>query len=94
MVGNTFTNSPDNTRNSGANEDVNRLSNFYFFYNFFMSEEQMKHFLEEAIVFHAQEEGVGVDLMSFSTAGVLTNNKGLVVRIGGAEFQLTIVKTR
>jgi hypothetical protein len=59
-----------------------------------MTEAQMQHWLEEAILFHAQDVGSGVDLMNYATAGVLTNNKGLVVRLGGSEFQLTIVQTR
>jgi hypothetical protein len=31
---------------------------------------------------------------SFERAGILTNNRGVVVRFGDAEFQLTIVRSR
>ena len=31
---------------------------------------------------------------TFGEAGVLTSNKGLVVHIGDAEFQVTIVRSR
>jgi hypothetical protein len=31
---------------------------------------------------------------SFESAGVLTNNRGLVVRFGDSEFQITIVRSR
>lgn len=31
---------------------------------------------------------------SFERAGILTNNRGVVVRFGQAEFQITIVRSR
>lgn len=38
---------------------------------------------------------VGADVRTFEDAGILTNNKGLVVRLpDGSEFQLTIVRSR
>lgn len=33
-------------------------------------------------------------VQSFERAGVMTNNRGVVVRFGGAEFQITIVRSR
>lgn len=35
-----------------------------------------------------------VSVRSFAESGVLTRNEGLVVRVGGAEFQVTIVRSR
>lgn len=34
------------------------------------------------------------ELRSFADAGLLTNDAGIVVRIGSAEFQITVVRSR
>lgn len=60
------------------------------------TEEDFEQFLEDAI----QEEAnanvdASVSVRTFREAGVLTMNRGLVVRIGDrAEYQITIVKSR
>lgn len=54
--------------------------------------------LLEAVSFgnHDDWDGKPIDLVrSFSDEGVLTYNKGLIVRMeDGTEFQITIVKSR
>ena len=54
-----------------------------------MTEHDMQELLAEAI-----EEREDVNVVSFAEAGILTLNMGLVVRIAGAEFQITIVRSR
>jgi hypothetical protein len=59
-----------------------------------MNEESFQGFLGDAI----QEFAAEVDSLlrpsvrTFADAGVLTKNKGLVVRMGEAEIQVTIVR--
>jgi hypothetical protein len=40
------------------------------------------------------DEKKAITVSTFSAEGLLTSNRGLVVRIGDDEFQLTIVKAR
>jgi len=59
------------------------------------SEEDFEAFLAEAIEAYAEESNMPRSRIStFADAGVLTNNKGLVVRFGATEYQLTIVRSR
>lgn len=39
-------------------------------------------------------EDMSIDVTSFADAGVMTRNVGLVVTVGGHQFQVTIVKSR
>jgi hypothetical protein len=58
-----------------------------------MSESEFAEYLMEAIEAEAQENGEEVpEIDTFEGAGLLTSNKGLVVRIGRAEFQVTVVR--
>ncbi len=60
-----------------------------------MDEEEFETFLADAIGDYAEENDAPVTrTRTFGEAGVLTNNKGLVVRVGEAEFQVTIVRSR
>jgi len=61
-----------------------------------MSEEDLEGFLAEAIEAFADEsdEVDHVDVATFRDCGVLTMNRGLVLTIGGSEFQITIVRSR
>ena len=61
-----------------------------------MSEEDLEGFLTEAIEAFADEsdEVDHVDIATFRDCGVLTMNRGLVLRIGDSEFQITIVRSR
>lgn len=49
---------------------------------------------EEAFLSSKDNDNSDVDVRTFETAGVLTSNRGLVVRIGDSEFQITIVQSR
>jgi len=33
----------------------------------------------------------GIDIRTFEDVGMLTDNKGLVVKVGGKEFQISVV---
>ena len=60
-----------------------------------MDEEEFETFLADAISDYAEENDAPLTrTRTFGEAGVLTNNKGLVVRVGDAEFQVTIVRSR
>jgi len=60
-----------------------------------MDEEEFETFLADAISEYAEENDAPLTrTRTFGEAGVLTNNKGLVVRVGDAEFQVTIVRSR
>jgi len=59
------------------------------------SEAEFETFLAEAIEAYAEASEVPRPrISSFADAGVLTANRGLVVRIGAAEFQVTLVRSR
>lgn len=62
-----------------------------------MSEREFEELLAEALELLAQsEEGepsARVQVDSFEAVGVLSANCGLVVQIGDAEFQVTIVRS-
>lgn len=73
-----------------------------------MAEEGLAQILQEALEGYADiygdlheeksderaEEVRKVRVTTFEEEGVLTRNKGLVVRIGEAEFQVSIVRSR
>jgi len=60
-----------------------------------LTEEEFETVLAEAIEDYADDNGLPLtQIETFDEAGLLTRNRGLVVRIGCAEFQLTIVRSR
>ncbi len=60
-----------------------------------MDEEEFETFLTDAIDDYAEEnDAPRTRIRTFREAGLLTGNKGLVVRVGDAEFQVTIVRSR
>ena len=60
-----------------------------------MDEEEFETFLADAINDYAEEnDAPRTRIRTFGEAGLLTGNKGLGVRIGDAEFQVTIVRSR
>jgi len=59
------------------------------------SEVELETFLAEAIEAYAEASEISRPRIStFADAGVLTANRGLVVRIGTTEFQVTLVRSR
>lgn len=59
-----------------------------------MDEEEFEAFLADAITEFAEEnDAARTRIRTFADAALLTGNKGLVVRIGEAEFQLTVVRS-
>jgi len=60
-----------------------------------MTEEEFEAVLAEAIEDYVDDNDLpGTEVQTFDAVGLLTRNRGLVVRIGRAEFQLTIVRSR
>lgn len=60
-----------------------------------MSEEDLEDFLTEAIGLYAEQTETEVSqLRTFAEAGLLLKNRGLVLGIGGAEFRISIVRSR
>jgi hypothetical protein len=58
-----------------------------------MSEREFADYVAEALdALAAENEEDAPDIETFEPAGLLTDNVGLVVRHGGAEFQVTIVR--
>ena len=71
---------------TGASDDEERED---------LSEQELEELLTQAIECFADEgEMPCAHIRTFEDAGVLTMNRGLVVQIGAAEFQLTIVRSR
>jgi hypothetical protein len=56
-----------------------------------MTEREFADLLEEALI-ESNEDG-DITIRSYESAGVLTYNEGLVVRIDDTEFQVTIVRS-
>jgi hypothetical protein len=57
------------------------------------TEDEFGIVLHEALELYAKESGLPEPrICSFADAGYLTMNRGLVVRMGGATFELTIVR--
>jgi hypothetical protein len=60
-----------------------------------LSEQELEELLTQAIECFADEgEMPCAHIRTFEDAGVLTMNRGLVLQLGDAEFQLTIVRSR
>lgn len=64
-----------------------------------LSDRDLESFLVEAIELFAEDTedpamDAGVEVTTFEAAGVLTENRGLVIRVGDAEFQVEIVRSR
>ena len=58
------------------------------------AEQEFQDQLTDAIELAAEENGQDVRVVSFESAGVLTNNAGVVVTLeDGSEFQVTIVQS-
>lgn len=59
------------------------------------TEEEFETFLAEAVESYAEASDMArPSTRTFADAGVLTMNRGLVVRIGAAEFQVQVVRSR
>ena len=60
-----------------------------------MSESEFAEYLQEALDWASNEDGMIIGSGSFESVGMLTRNEGLVVRMkDGSEFQITVVKSR
>ncbi len=60
-----------------------------------MSESEFAEYLDEALSWASEEDGMIIRSSSFKSVGMMTRNEGLVVRMkDGSEFQVTVVKSR
>ena len=60
-----------------------------------MTEEEFEDFLTEAIGLYAEHTGTEVSaLKTLEEAKLMLRNRGLVVGLGGAEFRLSIARSR
>ncbi|MCA9605655.1 MAG: hypothetical protein KC619_08680 [Myxococcales bacterium] len=64
-----------------------------------LTERDFEGLLTEAIERFAEESEepvmeAGVEVTTFEAAGLLTDNRGLVIEIGDAEFQVSIIRRR
>ena len=60
-----------------------------------MSEEELEDFLTEAIGLYAEQTKTEITrLRTFAEARLLLKNRGLVIEMGGAEFRVSIVRSR
>ena len=59
------------------------------------TEQQMQDYLKEVLIWSSQEDNEIKTIDTFEEMGVMTNNKGLLVRMqDGSRFQLVVVKSR
>lgn len=59
------------------------------------TEHEFETFLAEAVEAYGESSNMPQpDIRTFVEAGLLTTNRGVVVRMGGAEFQVTVVRSR
>ena len=60
-----------------------------------MNEKQFAEYLDEALLWASEEDGMIIGTGSYESVGMLTMKEGLVVRMkDGSEFQVTVVKSR
>lgn len=61
-----------------------------------MTKGEMVEVLKQGLQFVAEDDyDMAIEnVQTFEEAGLLTGNQGLVVRINGSEFQITVVKSR
>jgi len=59
-----------------------------------MNESEVVDLITEAIYLYDEENEIdgGVDIRTYDEVGMMTNNKGLVVKVGGKKFQITVVR--
>ena len=59
------------------------------------TEAELETFLAEAVEAYAEASGIARPwIATFAQAGVLSGNRGLVVRFGSLEFQASVVRSR
>lgn len=60
-----------------------------------MNEQQIQEYLAEVLDWAKNEDGSIKSIDTFENLGVMTNNKGLVIRMqDGSKFQIVIIKSR
>jgi hypothetical protein len=60
-----------------------------------MTETKLAEYLMEVLDFASSEDGMVVGVDTFESAGLLTNNEGLVIKMKTGEvFQLTIKQSK
>ena len=59
-----------------------------------LNEEDVLALIETGIRAEAADSDIRCSVSTYSEAGVLTMNAGLVVKLDGREYQLTLVRSR
>jgi len=60
-----------------------------------MTETEFVEYLDEALEWSNEESGMIKNIRTFQSVGLMTSNKGLVVRMDdGSEFQLSVVRSK
>ena len=60
-----------------------------------MSESEFAEYLDEALMWASEEDGMIIGSGSFESVGMMTRNECLDLRLkDGSEFQVTVVKSR
>ena len=60
-----------------------------------MNEQEFVEYLDEALLWASEEDGMIIGTGTFDSVGMMTSNEGLVVRMkDGSEFQITVVKSK
>ena len=59
-----------------------------------MDESEVVDLITESLYFYDEENEIdgGVDIQTYDEVGMLTNNKGIVLKVGGKKFQITVVE--
>lgn len=58
------------------------------------TESDMSDLLAEALYDYADENNMSLSTETFANAMLLTSNDGIIVKTGGHEFHITIVRSR
>lgn len=59
-----------------------------------MTDHEAAEFITEAVWAEAENRGQEYATTSYEDGGVMTNNAGFTMTIDGAEFQVTVVRSR
>jgi len=58
-----------------------------------VSEEAMEFVLADALLQVDEDYGAIESIRTFADSGLMTSNRGIVVKVGGKKFQITIVQS-
>jgi hypothetical protein len=62
--------------------------------NFSTTEYDVENAIQQALLNETAEPGKALMILTFEEAGIMSTNRGVVIRIGTREFQVTIVRSK